>query len=98
MTRLQKNIVEMEKTMVKTEMKDWIALGKQSKLVQVELFKLLSLSNKVRLPKTITKYIVTSTHAIADLKSQAENRMFKEYPDLEDKALKIFYGDDETDL
>ncbi|MGE7366426.1 hypothetical protein ACQKKE_07235 [Desemzia incerta] len=79
--------------MVKANMQDWIALGNQSKVVLTELFKLLSLSNKVGLPKSISKYIATSTNAISDFKMKAENRMFEQYPELDNTGLKIFYGD-----
>lgn len=84
--------------MAKAELKDWIALGNQSKVVLTELFKLLSLSNKVGLPKSISKYITTSTSAISDFKMKAENRMFEQYPELDNAGLKIFYGDNETDV
>lgn len=78
--------------MAKADLLQWQELGEQAKKVQKELFILLDVSNKTNVPKSITNHLVKSVTGIQNYKWHAENRLFEEYPDLDDEALNVFYG------
>lgn len=78
--------------MAKAEMEQWQKLGKQAKKTQDEIFKLLNEANKTNIPKSITEEIGKSVSSMQKFKMKSEDRMFREYPELDDEALNIFYG------
>lgn len=80
--------------MAKAEIQQWQDLGEQAKKAQKELHTLLSISNKTKVPKSISQKIAKAMDGIQDYKYLAEDRMFKEHPSLDDEALNIFYGEE----
>jgi len=84
--------------MAKADLKKWQELGEQTKKVQKELFILLNVSNETNVPKSITNHISKSITGIQNYKWHAEDRMLKEYPNLDDEALNIFYGKQKEQL
>jgi len=78
--------------MAKAEVEQWIELGKQAKKTQREIFKLLEVSNRTKIPKTISNEIGKCVNAMQEFKMKSEDRMFYEHPNLDDEALNIFYG------
>lgn len=84
--------------MAKIDLQQWQELGEQAKKVQKELFTLLSISNKTKVPKSISKQIAKAIDGVQDYKQQAEHRMFEEYTELDDEALNIFYGEEKGEL
>ena len=93
-----KNNIKGDINMAKADLQQWQELGEQAKKVQKELFILLDVSNKTNVPKSITNHIVKSVTGVQNYKWHAENRLFEEYPNLDDEALNIFYGKQKEQL